>query len=385
MNPHSQETGRGGAPPLAVCAPNAFKGTVSAATAARALARGVVDSGWTAAAVPVADGGDGTLDVLLAASGAAARVQAVRVSGPLGRPRLARLGWTARDVAVVEMAEAAGLRLLGSRHDPLRASSRGAGQLIAAALDGGARRIIVGVGGSASTDGGSGILMALGARLLDSGGRVVGPGGSALAAIARVDLSSVDRRLRQASVEVAVDVRSPLLGPQGAARVFGPQKGANPGEVLELEDGLRHLARLVEEAAGLPGLAGRPGTGAAGGAAFALAALGARLTGGATLVCDQVGLDAAMSSAALVITGEGRLDSQTAAGKAPAEVAERARRAGVPCIAVCGSVSGGGELFTSTIALDRLGDDPRRRVRALLRLAGARAAAMTGPGLRARP
>ncbi|MGH7722898.1 MAG: glycerate kinase family protein, partial [Candidatus Dormibacteria bacterium] len=315
------------------------------------------------------------LDVLLAAAGGAGRVQQVAVTGPLGRRRLARLGWIGPDHAVVEMAEAAGLRLLGTRRDPLRATSRGAGELILAALDGGARRITVGVGGSASTDGGAGILTALGARLADSSGSPVPPGGGALAAIASVDLSGVDRRLRLTQVEVAVDVRCPLFGRQGAAHVFAAQKGAGAAEVGRLDAGLRHLAALLERAAGLTGLAGHPGAGAAGGAGFALAALGARLTGGAALVCDRVGLDAALSGAALVITGEGRLDEQTAAGKAPAEVAGRARGAGVPCVAVAGSVGGGSELFTAAIALDRLGDDPRRRVRVLLRLAGAGAVA----------
>jgi glycerate kinase len=369
-------SGGGGDPPLAICAPNAFKGTLSAAAAADALARGVADAGWGALRLPVADGGDGTLDVLLGAAGGSARVQTVSVTGPLGGRRRARLGWIGSDLAIVEMAEAAGLRLLGSRRDPLRATSRGAGELITAALDGGAHRIVVGVGGSASTDGGAGILAALGARLLDGQGHTIGPGGGALAGIARIDLSSVDRRLRHASLEVAVDVRSPLFGPQGAAWVFAPQKGADAAQVVLLDAGLEHLADLVEGAAGMPGLAGRAGAGAAGGAGFALAALGAVLVGGATLVCDQVGLDAAMPGAALVITGEGRLDRQTGTGKAPAEVAARAERAGVPCIAVCGTVNGGEELFNATIALDQLGDDPRRRVRSLLRLAGAQAVAL---------
>jgi glycerate kinase len=366
----------GAGPPLVVCAPNAFKGTLSAGGAARALARGVSDAGWAALEVPVADGGDGTLDVLLRAAGPAARVERVRVTGPLGRPRLARLGWIGGDVAVVEMAEAVGLRLLGRRRDPMGATSRGAGELIVAALAGGARRVIVGVGGSASTDGGAGILAALGARLLDRRGRPVGRGGAALPAIAAVDLSSIDARLRTTTVEVAVDVRSPLCGPRGAAQVFAPQKGADGAQVLALDAALAHLGGLVEEAVGAPGLADRPGAGAAGGAAFALAAVGAHLVDGAALVCDQAGLDAALRGASLVLTGEGRLDAQTAAGKAPAEVAARATRGGTPCIAVCGSVSGGASLFTATIALDELGDDPRRRVRSLLREAAAAAVAL---------
>jgi glycerate 2-kinase len=326
--------------------------------------------------VPVADGGDGTLDVLLDAAGERARVQRVRVHGPLGRLRSARLGWVAERVAVVEMAEAAGLRLLGPRRDPMRASSIGVGELVRAALDGGARRVIVGVGGSASTDGGIGVLVALGARMLDDRGRPVAPGTGALDRVASVDLSAAHARLLGRRLQVAVDVRSPLYGPDGAAHVFAPQKGADPRQVEQLDVGLRHFATVLESAAGLPGLAGHAGAGAAGGAAFAFAALGAELVSGAALVCDEVGLDDALSHADLVVTGEGRLDSQTARGKAPAEVAQRARRAGVRCIAVCGTVAGGEELFSATIALDRLGDDPRRHARSLLRVAGARAVAM---------
>ncbi|MDQ6848209.1 MAG: glycerate kinase [Candidatus Dormibacteraeota bacterium] len=363
--------------PRVVCAPNAFKGTLSAAGAAHALARGVSDAGAVAASIAVADGGDGTLDVLLAAAGPAARVQRVRVTGPVGRHRLARLGWVDADVAVVEMAEAVGLRLLRARRDPMGVSSHGAGELIVAALEAGARRVIVGVGGSASTDGGAGILTALGARLLDRAGRPVGRGGGALLSVATVDLSGVDLRLRTTEIDVAVDVRSPLFGPDGAAHVFAAQKGADSVQTRTLDAGLRHLGRLVEEAAGMPGLAERPGAGAAGGAGFALGALGARLLGGAALICDLVRLDEALVGAALVITGEGRLDAQTAAGKAPAEVAARAARAGVPCVAICGSVGGGTDLFTATIALDQMGPDPERRVRALLRRAAVRAVRRT--------
>ena len=366
-------SGGGSRQPLVVCAPNAFKGTISATAAARALARGVTDAGGRAQPLAVADGGDGTLDVLLGAAGPAGRVQRVRVAGPTGRPRLARLGWIDHGVAVVELAEAAGLRLLGARRDPIRATSRGAGELIAAALAGGAHRVVVGVGGSASTDGGAGILVALGARLLDERGRPIGSGGAALAELAEVDLDGLDPRLRTRRVEVAVDVRNPLSGPDGAARVYAPQKGADAAQVATLDRALRHFGTLVEEAVGRPGLAEEPGAGAAGGAGFALAALGARLIGGAGLVCDQVGLDVALDGASLVITGEGRLDAQTGAGKAPAEVAARATRAGIPCVAVCGSVTGGADLFSATIALDELGKEPQRRVRSLLRVAGARA------------
>ncbi len=368
-----------GAQSLAVCAPNAFKGTLAAPAAARALAEGVADAGWAARCVPVADGGDGTLDVLLAAAGSSARTQVVRVAGPLGRRGDARLGWIGADVAIVELAEAAGLqRLPPGRLSPLRASSRGVGELMVAALEGGAQRIVVGVGGSASSDGGTGILAALGARLLDRAGRVVRPGGGSLAAITSVDVSGVDHRLRECVVDVAVDVRSPLFGPEGAAHVFAPQKGASPEQVAQLDAGLRHLAAVVERATGRAGLSGHPGAGAAGGAGFALASLGAQLVDGAALVCELAGLEAALAGASLVITGEGRLDAQTEAGKAPAEVARRARRAGLPCVAVAGSVTGGTDVFTATIALDELGDDPRGNVRDLLRRAGALALAGAG-------
>ena len=321
----------------------------------------------------MADGGDGTLDVLLAAHPRTSRVEQVRVHGPSGRWRRSRLGWVGPGVAVVEMAEAVGLRLVRGTADPLGASSLGAGELIVAALARGARRVIVGVGGSASTDGGAGILRALGAQLLDGRGRPVPAGGGPLQLVEAIDLTGLDARLQTCQVDVAVDVRSPLHGPDGAASVFAPQKGADPRQVESLDAALRHFATLLERATGRPGLAGEAGAGAAGGAAFGLAAVGATLVGGAALVCDEVGLDDALARADLVITGEGRLDSQTAAGKAPAEVALRARRAGVPCVAVCGSVAGGEALFAATIALDRLSDQPRRHVRALLRLAGAEA------------
>ncbi len=320
----------------AVCAPNAFKGALGAREAAAAMAAGVRDAGGSAVEVPVADGGDGTLDVLLAAS-PGSRVETVEVRGPLGTPVEARLGWLADGSAVVEMAEAAGLRLLdANRLDPLRASTFGAGELIRAALDGGARRIVVGVGGSATTDGGAGLAVALGARLLDASGAELALGGGALPHLARVDRSGLDPRLPDCAIEVAVDVRNPLLGPRGAAAVFGPQKGATPEQVALLERGLeRWVAVLVAD----PLVAERPGMGAAGGTAFGLAAVcGAALRPGAPLICDLVGLDAALPGADLVLTGEGRLDSSTAEGKAPAEVARRAAAAGIPCVALAGSV-----------------------------------------------
>ena len=329
--------------PRVVCAPNAFKGSLGAAEAAAAMAAGVRDAGGGAVAVevPVADGGDGTLDVLLAAAGGAGRAEALRVSGPLGGEVDARLGWVAADTAVVEMAEAAGLRLVPvGRRDPLRATTYGVGELVRAAIDRGARRLVVGVGGSATSDGGAGLIAALGARLLDASGAELPRGGGALGALDRIDLADLDPRLRECRIEVAVDVRSPLLGPAGAAAVFGPQKGASPRDVARLEAGLAHYAAIACAAVGAPvSRAAEPGMGAAGGSAFGLAVVcGAVLVPGAALVCDLVGLDAAMADAWLVLTGEGRLDASTSAGKAPAEVARRAAAAGVPCIALAGAV-----------------------------------------------
>jgi len=323
-------------PLRAVCAPNAFKGALGAREAAAAMAAGVVDAGGLAVAVPVADGGDGTLDVLLDAV-PGSRAEAVPVHGPLGETVSARLGWLDAATAVIEMAEAAGLRLLPpGTLDPMRASTYGVGELVRTALDGGARRLVVGVGGSASTDGGAGLCTALGARLLDASGEELPPGGGGLLHLARVDLAGLDPRLRDCRIEVAVDVRNPLLGPRGAAAVFAPQKGASPEQVADLERGLARWAATLGAPASMRQ---QPGMGAAGGSAFGLAAVcGATLVPGAPLVCDLAGLDAALLGADLVLTGEGRLDASTAEGKAPAEVARRAAGLGIPCAVLAGSV-----------------------------------------------
>ncbi len=358
-----------------LCAPNAFKGTLSAPAAAAALAAGVRDAGAEPTMVPMADGGDGTLDTLLAGSGSA-RSDRWPVHGPLGGRLMARLGWLDATTAIVELAEAAGLRRLGGRREPLRASSRGAGDLIRHALDGGASRILVGIGGSACSDGGAGLLSALGARLLDARGRRIADGGGSLPGLERAELGGLDPRLPGCSVEVATDVNSPLLGERGAAAVFGPQKGASRAQVELLEAGLRRLAEVLERDAGVAtGLRDLPGAGAAGGTGYALAVTGARLVPGAALVAEAVGLDAAIAAADLVVTGEGRLDGQTAAGKAPIEVARRSARRGVPCIAVAGVVESVPAGFHHAIALTDVagtGEDPERVPRRLLRRAGAR-------------
>ncbi len=363
------------APPVAVCAPNAFKGTLSALAAAKALGLGVRDAGASAILVPVADGGDGTLDVLLAARPGSS-VARLRVTGPLGASVTARLGMLEATTSVVELAEASGLRLVPpAQVDAMHATSRGTGELIRRALDAGCTRIVVGVGGSACTDGGAGLLQALGVRLLDAHGAEIAPGGAGLEGLVEIDVSDLHPELARCSIEVACDIRSPLLGPEGAARMFAAQKGASPAEVERLERALAHLADVAHDLAG-GDVAALQGAGAGGGCGFGLALIGARLMPGAALVCDVVGLDSSLSGASIAITGEGRLDGQTRVGKAPAEVAARAKRSGIPCVAVCGTVADRlPDLFDAAIALDELdaGVDPMRHARALLRRAGAHA------------
>ena len=370
-----------------LCAPNAFKGTVTAAAAAQALAAGAREAGADALVLPMADGGDGTLDILSAGS-EMLRIERLTVTGPSGDAVAARLGWPEPATALVELAEAAGLRQLHGALDPLGATSRGVGELIVRALDGSARRLLVGLGGSACTDGGAGLMAALGVRLLDEEGRQVPPGGGGLTRLHRIDASAIDPRFSECPLEVGVDVESPLLGPTGAASVFGPQKGAGPLEVEILERGLERLASLMERDVGVsPELRERPGTGAAGGCAYALAALGGHLTSGAALVADAVGIDAAISGCDLVITGEGRLDHQTAAGKAPIEVARRAVRLGVPCIAVAGSVESVPAPILAALSLAELagpGEDPMTFAELLLRRAGRLAVLRWAAGAQAR-
>ncbi|MEU5608898.1 glycerate kinase [Streptomyces sparsogenes] len=312
-----------------------FKGSLTAAQVAERLTAGLRRAAPHAsvASVPVADGGDGTVDAAVAAG---FERREVRVTGPLGEPVSA--AYALRDgAAVVETAEASGLRHLPEGvFAPLTATSYGTGEVLRAALDAGARAIALGVGGSATTDGGAGMLAALGARFLDASGAPVGPGGAALARLARADLSGLDARLAEVDLVLASDVDNPLLGPEGAAAVYGPQKGASPQEVAVLEAALRHYARIC----GALGAAGEPGAGAAGGLGFAaLTALRARFRPGVEVMLDMLGFDAALAEADLVITGEGSLDPQTLHGKAPLGVAARARARGLPVLAVCGRLS----------------------------------------------
>lgn len=329
-----------------VLAPDSFKESLSAAAAAQAMARGIGRALPYAETIlcPIADGGEGTLDVVVSALGG--RCDRLAVTGPLGSPVDARLGLVedeAGSTAVVEMAQASGLGLVPAHdRDPLRTTSRGTGELIRAALDRGARRIVVAVGGSATNDAGAGALQALGAALLDAAGRPIGPGGGALAELARIDLSGLDPRLRETALEVACDVTNPLVGPTGASVVFGPQKGASPEAVRSLDANLSRFAGALHRATGLD-VAALPGAGAAGGLGAGLVACGGRLLRGIELVLDLVGFDGLLDGADVVITGEGRLDGQTPGGKAIAGVVARAARQSVPVIALTGGLAPGFE------------------------------------------
>lgn len=321
-------------------APDKFKGSLTAPEVAAHLRAGLLVevADLRVVTVPVADGGDGTLD---AAVSAGYRFVPVTATGPTGKS--VETGYAERDgVAVVELADVSGLgRLVDGRLAPLAASSYGTGEVMAAALDAGCRRIVLGVGGSAGTDGGAGIVAALGGRLLAADGQSIGPGGMALDAVTELDLSGLHPGLRSAEIVVACDVDNPLIGPKGAAAVYGPQKGASASDVERLDAALRRWAAVVAAATGNTSAAHQwadhPGTGAAGGVGFAaLAVLGATLRPGIELILDLVGFAGHLAGARLVITGEGSLDAQTLHGKAPAGVAAAAQAAGVPVVAVAG-------------------------------------------------
>jgi len=331
-----------------VAAPNALKGSLSAIEAAEAIAIGArraLGDDTEIVLAPVSDGGDGLIDVVEEAlrEDLGAERRKSRVSGPLGSPVEAE--WLiSRDggIAVVEMAAASGMALLSPRElDPMRASTLGTGELLAEALEAGARRVIVGLGGSATVDCGTGAANALGVRFMDSGGAELPPRGESLPKIARADTSGLISSLASgdATVEAIFDASNPLLGPSGAARVYAPQKGASPDEVELLETGMRNIADVIERDFGID-VRNLPGAGAAGGLGTGLVAFaGAKLGPGADAVFDIIGLETKMSGAGLVITAEGRLDTQSAHGKAPGAVARLAKRLGVPCIALAGDVS----------------------------------------------
>jgi glycerate kinase len=330
-----------------VIAPNAFKGSLSALEAAEAIGEGVRVAARDAelVLVPIADGGDGTVDALVAATQGERRT--LRVRGPLGDPVDAEYGLIdGGSTAVIEMAKAAGLALVPKeKRDPRIANTYGVGELLQHGYDTGARHFIVGIGGSATNDGGAGMAQALGYHLLDQNGRELPPGGLALKRLARIHVGGVHANWKEAEVNVACDVTNPLTGPRGASAVYGPQKGATPEVVAELDAALHHFAEIIRRDLGVD-VEQLPGAGAAGGLGAGLVAfLGARLQPGAEMVVEALHLDERLIGAHLVITGEGRLDSQTARfGKGPAAVARHAKNAGIPVVAIGGSVADESEL-----------------------------------------
>jgi glycerate 2-kinase len=320
-----------------VIAPDKFKGSLTAAQAAAAIARGVRTAAPQATCVscPMADGGEGTVEVFLE-RGAARKT--ARVRGPLGAPVDAVYALDG-ETAILEMASASGLALLErTRYDPMHADTFGTGQLIEAALETGARRIIIGIGGSATNDGGTGMLRAVGVRFLDTAGVALDGGIGEYARLDFIDLRGLDKRIESTPIEVAVDVDNPLCGPSGASHMFAAQKGASPEQIDRLDTILAHIADVTERTIHRD-VRNVPGAGAAGGLGFALMAfLNARLERGVELIARECGLEKLLSGAWLCLTGEGKIDLQTLHGKTVAGVAEIARRCGVRVIAFGGAV-----------------------------------------------
>ncbi|WGW11236.1 glycerate kinase [Saxibacter everestensis] len=327
------------APATILIAPDKFKGSLDAAEVAAAIAAGIhaVAPEARTVEIPIADGGDGTVAAALSAGFSPVDVE---VRGPVGDPHNTRIA-IRDEIAVVELALASGLALLPTnRLSPMTASSYGTGEAIRHALDAGARTIILGIGGSASTDGGAGMLQALGVRISNRIGEELEPGGAALASTHAVDTSGLDPRIGDATFILASDVDNPLLGPAGAAAVYGPQKGANPKQVEKLDAALARFAeRTAESIGGDLDFVTLPGAGAAGGVGYAaMAVLGATMRPGVDVILELTDFETTLPQAGLVITGEGRLDAQTLHGKGPAGVAQRALRQGIPVAAVCGSL-----------------------------------------------
>jgi len=329
-----------------VLAPDSLKGSLSAVEACNAMREGVLRACPQAdvGAVPMADGGEGTTETLAAATGG--RMVTVSAVGPLGpaQPVTGQIGISGDGkTAIVEMAQVSGLPLVPlDLRDPCRTTTYGTGQLIAAALEAGAETLIVGIGGSATTDGGAGMAQALGAKFFTAAGEEIPEPltGGRLAEVSRIDLSGLDARLAACRIEVACDVRNPLLGPNGAAAVYGPQKGASPADVARLEANLGHFVGLLEARTGRA-VRDVPGSGAAGGLGAGLMAfLGARLRRGVDIVMAAAGLADRLAGADLLLTGEGRIDAQTAQGKTISGVARLAHAAGVPAVALAGQVAG---------------------------------------------
>jgi glycerate kinase len=323
-----------------VIAPDSFKESLTAPQVAEQIAAGFrevfPDADYVL--VPLADGGEGTVQAMVAATGG--RTVPVSVTGPLGTQVTAFYGLAGDGrTAVIEMAAASGLMLVPpGQRNPLLTTSYGTGELIRAALAAGVNRIVVGIGGSATNDGGAGMLQALGMKLLDREGGEIGFGGGALSGLAGMDAGSLDPRLGEVTIDVACDVDNPLLGERGASAVFGPQKGATPEMVAQLDANLSHYAAVISRDLGAE-VAGAAGAGAAGGMGAALLTLGGRLRPGIEIILDAVDFETIARDADLIITGEGRIDSQTVSGKAPVGVARIAKRLGKPVIGIAGSLA----------------------------------------------
>lgn len=328
-----------------VVAPDSYKGSVSALGVAQAMERGILRVFPEAEVrqIPIADGGEGTVDALVAATGGEIRHAAV--TGPLGEKITA--GWGILGdgrTAVIEMAAASGLPLVPEqKRDPRTATSFGTGELIRAALDAGLRKIIIGIGGSATNDGGAGMARALGVRFSDDDGNPLPEGGAALASLQRIDLDGIDVRLASCEITVACDVDNPLCGERGASAVFGPQKGATPAMVAELDAALAHFSACARQATGRD-VALLPGAGAAGGLGAGLMFFtAAKLRPGVEIVLEAVGFADLVKDASFVVTGEGRTDFQTAFGKAPVGVAKVAKQFGVPVYCLSGGLGNGAD------------------------------------------
>lgn len=326
-----------------VIAPDSFKESLTAAQVCAALRRGILKAKPDARiiSVPMADGGEGTLDAILQ-SASGRRIQA-RVRDPLGKPVRAQFGWIASSrTAIVEMAEASGLvRVPPARRNPLKTSSFGTGELIRKALDLGATRILLTLGGVATNDAGAGIARALGYRFLDARGNPVPEGAEGLLQLARIDASRRHPALRSVKFTAACDVKNPLCGPRGSAKVFGPQKGATTAMIPKIDAALRRFAQVVKKDLS-KNILNAPGAGAAGGAgAGALAFLNATLEPGVDIVIGALDLERKMKGADYVVTGEGKIDAQTRFGKTPFGVARAAGKLGIPVIAFCGALDAG--------------------------------------------
>lgn len=353
--------------------PDSFKDALGAEQAAHAMAHGVQRAAPTATVhiCPMADGGEGSLDALISATQAERRQ--LIVQDALGRPRQASWGWLEdQRTAFIELAEASGLQHLSSQErNALHTTTYGVGELFKAALDVGAQKALLLLGGSATNDGGAGMLQALGAQLLDQDGAPLLPGGAALKDLATLDLSSLDPRLAKLSVEAAVDVDNPLLGERGASAIFGPQKGATQNDVIQLDQALSHFADISADALGRDDRE-LPGAGAAGGMGFAACAfLDATLKPGIEMIMQQAKLSELLIQADLVITGEGRLDGQSLAGKTPIGVARAAQQQGKPVVILAGSLGDGWQacLEEGVTAAFALADGPMSLEDALPRTA----------------